>query len=269
MDKSEQVDPEFLKNEAYDDGGDLKTRIQIQEEHATHPEDWFRWLFDQFEFPPSSRMLELGCGTGDLWLKNMDRLSKGWEAILSDFALGMLNEPRRSSIAQDSRIKFCVLDAQAIPFPESSFDAVIGNGLVDHLPNRKRAIDEIQRVLKPGGKFYTSAGGRTHLKEFNELIRPFLPEKDFGGEPERFGLENGEAILAHWFPHVRRTNYHSVLEFYRPDPILDYIFSEGDVKGELGGDDLASFKSFLEERFASHGVIRVTLEKGVFEAVKA
>jgi SAM-dependent methyltransferase len=268
MENPEQVDPDFLKNEAYDDASELKTRIQIQEEHANHPEDWFRWLFDQLDLPDSSRILELGCGTGDLWLKNLDRMPPGWHAILSDFSSGMLSDLRRSSLAQDPRFTFCVLDAQAIPIPESYFDGVIGNGLLDHLPDRERGLAEVRRVLKHGGKFYASTGGRGHLKEFTELVQPFLPERDYGGDPDRFGLENGASILSAWFLHIRRADYHSRLEFDRAEPILEYLFSEGGVKDELAGEDLARFKSTLEGRLASDRVLQVSLEKGVFEGIK-
>ena len=172
------------------------------------------------------------------------------------------------ALAQDRRFMFSVLDAQAIPFPESCFDVVVGNGLLDHVPDCQRALQEIQRVLKPEGKFYTSTGGCEHFKELNELVRPFLPEKDFGGDPDRFGLENGEAILARWFARTRRTDYRSTLEFDRARPILEYILSEGDVKDELTGAALERFKSFLDEELASRGNVRLTAEKGVIEAVK-
>jgi ubiquinone/menaquinone biosynthesis C-methylase UbiE len=269
MAKSEQLDPDFLKNEAYGGAGDLKTRIQIQEEYNTSPFNWFHWLYQRFDLPSQSRILELGCGPGDLWQKNFDRMPPGWEIILSDFSLGMLQEVWRSEAFVGSRFKFCALDAHAIPFPDDHFDAVIASGLIDHLSVRERGLEEIRRVLKSGGKFYTTTGGRNHLKEFDEMVRLFLPEKDIGGDPERFGLENGEAILSPWFSEIRREDFHSELEFENAEPILDYIFSEGDVREEIKGELFDQFKSFLNSRFATHGSVRVTLEKGLFQAVKA
>ena len=55
-----------------------------------------------------------------------------------------------------------VIDAQSIPFARWSFDAVIANSMLYHVPDRARALAEIQRILKPSGRFYASTIGEQH-----------------------------------------------------------------------------------------------------------
>jgi ubiquinone/menaquinone biosynthesis C-methylase UbiE len=61
---------------------------------------------------------------------------------------------RRRSSPRSGRITFFVSDAQDLPFPDRSFDAVINYGIIHHVLDWRRCICEIGRVLEPGGLFY-------------------------------------------------------------------------------------------------------------------
>jgi SAM-dependent methyltransferase len=266
---STQTDPDFLANEEYGRASDLNIRNRIQEQYRTNPQDWFTRIFERFTFPESCWILELGCGPGDLWLKNLSRLPQSWNIVLSDLSQGMLQDAHRLLPAAHPQFSYCVIDTQSIPSGSDKFEAVLGIGLLDHIPERVEALNEIQRVLKPGGRFYASAGGRSHLQEIESLVRPFLPDADYGGDPHRFGLENGERLLAPWFKILRSDRYSDELVFDRAEPIIAYVLSEASVKSRLVGEKLASFRQFVINELAVQGKIRVTTEKGIFEAINA
>lgn len=46
--------------------------------------DWTNWCFNQMEFPSNAKILELGCGTGDLWYRNCNNIKDDWNITLSD-----------------------------------------------------------------------------------------------------------------------------------------------------------------------------------------
>jgi len=261
-------DQTYLLNEEYDSAADLETRIQIQEHLNTHPQSWFEWFFDHLNLPAESRILELGCGSGTLWIENMSRLPEGWEIILSDFSLGMLEDTRQNLAHNQDRFTFQVIDTQLIPFTDAYFEAVIANGLFDHVPDRSQAFSEVHRVLKPGGRLYASAGSQTHLHELEALVKPFLPDVNYGGAPEEFGLENGFAQLSEWFPAATMHRYRGALVFEEIEPILAYVLSEGTVESALVGRKRAEFIKFLEQELAQHGQIRVTIDKGLLKGYK-
>ena len=265
---SEQTDPDFLAHEEYGQASELSTRIQIQRRYSTHPRDWFLWLFDRFQLPPNSRVLELGCGPGDLWLANLNRLPNSWEIALSDLSFGMLHVARERLLEIIPWTTFSLLDVQKVPFEEGYFDAVIGIGLLDQVPERGQALDEIQRVLKPGGVFFSSAGGRSHLQEIEDLVKPFVPDAEFGGDPTRFGLENGAKLLSLWFRPVEIHRYDDRLVFQKANPVIAYCLSESMVKSALTGEKLAAFEQSVEQKLSSQGEIAVTTQKGLFEARK-
>jgi len=261
---AEHTDPDFLANLQYGDAGWLSTRIEIQERYSSNPEGWFQWLFDRFHLQRQSRILELGCGPGDLWIENSDRLPDGLEVVLSDLSPGMLYEAQKRFSRGMERFYFTVIDAQAIPYESEWLDIVIGIGLIDHIPDRVRALDEIHRVLRPGGLFFTTAGSRSHLQEIESLVRPFVPYADFGGDPARFGLENGARLLSPWFKKIEQQVFRDQLVFDEPDPIIAYVLSESSIQRDLIGGKLERFRNFVTRTLDEQGKIEVTTEKGLF-----
>ena len=68
----------YLRTEQYRDASNLNARIALHVRFATKTYGWHRWIFDQFALSPHAHILELGCGTGCLWLQNLDRTPAGW-----------------------------------------------------------------------------------------------------------------------------------------------------------------------------------------------
>jgi ubiquinone/menaquinone biosynthesis C-methylase UbiE len=104
--------------------------------------------------PPGhyGRALEIGAGTGYFTL-NLVRAGVVDRATATDISPGML---RRLSATADElgvEVETAEVDAEALPFPDSSFDLVIGHAVLHHLPGLDRAMSEFHRVLAPGGTF--------------------------------------------------------------------------------------------------------------------
>lgn len=144
---------QYLLDEQYRDASNLNSRITLHERFSTNPYGIFRWIFDHFDLPAGAHILELGCGSGQLWLKNLDRIPSGWSITLSDFSPGMLEEARGNLSQSGHPFAFQVIDAQSIPIEDESFDAVIANHMLYHVPDRAVALAEVRRVLRPGGAY--------------------------------------------------------------------------------------------------------------------
>ena len=138
----------------YRDGSNLNARICLHERFSTNGSGFFRWYFDQSGIPDNASVLEVGCGTGQFWLENRDRIPPGWQVVLTDLSRGMVGEAEVALGPVSSNLEFRVADVQDLPFQSDSFDAVLANFMLYHVPDRQRAVAEVRRVLKPGGKFY-------------------------------------------------------------------------------------------------------------------
>ena len=122
---------------------------------------------------------------------------------------GMMRQARQNLASRAQTFSFSAIDARAIPFERETFDAVIANHMLYHVPDRPRAFAEIHRVLKPGGRLYASTNGRNHIRELGELIIRFDPDLASWGwqPPDTFLLENGADQLSREFQHVELRRY--------------------------------------------------------------
>ena len=83
----------------------------------------------------------------------MSRIPSTWDITLSDLSSGMLDSAWRNLVVTGRNYKFKEIDAQEIPFEDETFDAVIANHMLYHVPDKPKAIAEIKRVLKTRWSF--------------------------------------------------------------------------------------------------------------------
>lgn len=259
------ADPNYVNNQ-YRDASNLNARIRLHQEFSINKYGWQRWFFDQVQFVPNSRVLELGCGAGNLWLDNLDRIPNGLEIVVSDFSAGMVKQVQRNLALSPIPFQFKVIDAQSIPFDDNSFDIVIANHMLYHVPDRYQALREIARVLKPTGFFYASTNGNDHLRELNELISTFDTRlAEWGKLPvDSFNLENGAAQLRGFFGNVSLRRYPDALLVTDANLLTDYILSGRLVLPAEQRLDLAQFVA--QALKANKGQFTITKDAGVFEA---
>jgi SAM-dependent methyltransferase len=102
--------------------------------------------------PPGryARSLEIGAGTGYFTL-NLLRAGLIGEATCSDISPGMLATLRANARRLELEVRTARADAEQLPFPDGSFDLVLGHAVLHHLPDLPRAFAEFERVLVPGG----------------------------------------------------------------------------------------------------------------------
>ncbi len=263
-------DPQYLISDQYRDAGNLNARIEIHRRFSTNGYGWTRWLFDIIGGAPGPRVLELGCGPASLWTANLARVPPDWQITLSDFSPGMVAAAERGLGEDAGRFRFQVVDAQEIPLDDGSYDTVIANHMLSHVPDLNKALSEIHRVLRPRGRLYASTIGREHLAELVEWNRRFglnaISNEDIA---ERFGLETGAARLAPWFTAVTRHLYEDALIVTEAEPLIAYVLSSMSAdQATAAADQLAAFAHFVDNELAARGSLRITKASGMFEAVK-
>ena len=99
---------------------------------------------------PFQRALEIGAGTGYFTL-NLLRAGVVEEAVATDISAGMLAVLEESAADLGLTVETARCEAAELPFPDSSFDLVIGHAVLHHLPDLEGAFVEFARVLRPGG----------------------------------------------------------------------------------------------------------------------
>lgn len=145
-----------LKNQ-YQDASNISARINLHSLYSQNSQGWFPWIYEQLDLKSNMKVLELGCGDGELWKENKEKLPKQIELHLTDISEGMLRDARREIGVRDKRFYFQTADACKIPYEDDMFDVVTANHVLFYCEDIGRACSEIRRVLKPGGTFVCGA----------------------------------------------------------------------------------------------------------------
>lgn len=129
---------------------------------------------------PGARLLDAGCGSGKM---AVPLARAGYGVVGMDLVKEGLMEMRGKADAEP-----VAGDVRSLPFREGSFDAVVCYDVLQHLlePERRAAVDELRRVLVPGGYVFIEAFGRGDMRYGGTAV-----------EPHTFRRESG--IIYHYF----------------------------------------------------------------------
>ncbi len=145
---------------------------------------WRRWGQEKFEIPIFRRMgleirnkdvLEIGCGNGyGAYLINL-------KSPRSYIGLDLMEEQIEKARQRYPKYQFLVQDAADLSqFADASKDVVIIFGVLHHIPEWRKVIDEIKRVLRPKGSFFVEEPRGVDIKLFDFFFRWGHPDSDFG-----------------------------------------------------------------------------------------
>jgi SAM-dependent methyltransferase len=259
-------DQDYLRDEQYRDPANLTARANLHIRYGTAAVPWFDWLAGQIDWPAGAEVLEAGCGPGWLWAEAADALPAGMRLTLTDLSPGMVAEAeqRVGGLGRYAAVTARPADAQALPFPDDSFDVVVANHMLYHVPEPALAVAELARVLRPGGVALTATNGAGHHREMWEIAAEV-----FGGEPQSqaidaFGDESGARMLGERFDRVEWRDYPDELHCTDRDDVVAYYLSHPPAEG-APPHKRAELVAALDRAFAAGGgVFRVTKRAGAF-----
>jgi ubiquinone/menaquinone biosynthesis C-methylase UbiE len=147
---------------------------------------------------PYATSLEVGCGTGFFTL-NLKQAGVLDAAHVTDLSPGMVEATKRNARRLGFEVEGRVADAEGLPYPDETFDLVIGHAVIHHIPDVEEAFREMLRVLRPGGRFVIC------------------------GEPTRYGDRVARKLSrATWWAATRVTRLPALRETWaRPQEELD------------------------------------------------
>ncbi len=151
------------------------------------------------------RVLDVGCGNGDI----------GRHFARHNQVTGVdVKDQRRP----DATFDFRLVDSAALPFDAGSFDLVISNHVIEHIPAQRLHLDEIRRVLSPDGLVYLATPNRSspvmqghvgnpHVLRWRQMaplfqacgFRPREVSVDLLAHPDRY---HGEVRVGRWLPRA-------------------------------------------------------------------
>lgn len=246
--------------EQYTKASGLKTRISIHDKYSTNKMGISNWNFTIYQIEKGMKVLELGCGTGAMWIDHKDVIEKCSELVLSDLSEGMISSAE-VNLGVISNVSYEIMDIMDIPYENGYFDVVIANYMLYHVPDIDKALSEVSRVLKNGGYFYAGTSGE------NGIMETIVDWLGLGkAYVNTFSLENGGTRLEKHFPKVEIHRYRDSLEVTDIDDLMEYIYS-GITFNKVCKLSKKEVRDILA-RHMENGVIKLPKDPGMFVCKK-
>ena len=246
-------------NKQYRTADKLNTRISIHSKYSTNKQGFGNWITSHYRIRDGASVLELGCGTGDMWANQAEVINRCSRFILSDFSEGMLNKAKET-LQNQAGIEYRQIDIQDIPFADHTFDVVIANMMLYHVPDLQKGLREVGRVLKEDGTFYCATYGEHGMMEY--ICSLFADYQVQNHTNDHFTLQNGEMKLKSVFSDVQRFLYEDSLQVTHVDDMVDYIYSLAGMT-DLRKLPRSDVKSVLEKN-RRDGILYIPKEYGMF-----
>ena len=245
----------------YATANNLNTRISIHEKYSTNKMGFGNWIMSNYKIDKGMKVLELGCGTGAMWKNRATLISKCSKLILSDFSEGMV-AATKENVGNYDNIEYKVLDIQEIPYENETFDIVIANMMLYHVPDIHKGLTEVRRVLKKGGSFYCATYGEHGIIEYlSKLLTAYGVEDNIN---KNFTLQNGYEILSKSFSKIEKLEYVDSLAVTNIDDMVNYIYSLPSMTS-LYNVPKHIIKTTLMQNL-TNGILNVPKEYGMFIA---
>ena len=123
-------------------------------------------------------VLDLGCGTGILTLKLLERdAGKICSVDISEYMVGVLKKKIETAGYPSNSVELSVADAEKLPFDDGVFDIVVSSMVFGMVPNQVKMMSEMVRIVKPGGVIALSTLGPTHYAELSDAVFAAIPKR--------------------------------------------------------------------------------------------
>lgn len=226
-------DRDNLTKKAYDTDESYKTRTRIHDLYSIPKVDFVDWVLARYDWHGNEHILDLGSGPGLYFEQVRARLPRG-RLVGADLSIGMARKAKKAGDA-DLVVN---ADAQDLPFKKRTFDVILANHMLFHVPDIDQALHEIHRLLKPTGSLIASTNSRDTMPELEQLIRysySLLGARnvDIDARPYHFYLEDGTMHLSRHFFAVARHDLSTAFVFPSAQPAIDYVNSTRALRESL------------------------------------
>ena len=233
----------------------LETRILTHQRYTEGPNDVDLDVLRALALDPAGSLLDIGSGTGEFQRRLRAEGHTGRLTVLD------MSQAAVDAAGAVQGVEGFLGDAQAVPFPDESFDAVTARHMLYHVPDPVLAIREARRVLRDGGRFAAVVNRVRTMPLMFGVIDEVLAAHGFEHGPltgSSVHAGNLPGMVESVFGACEVVTVDSALVFPDPAPIIAYsltaltmsgVPNDGPVREQVEAD----LKDAIRARFAELG----------------
>lgn len=191
-------------------------------------------LLEMADLRPGEQVLDVACGTGLVTFPAAQAVGSGGSVTGTDISQGMIELARQIAAQRMiQRVSFLRMDGENLQFPDASFDAVLcALGLL-YFPDPQQSLQEMRRVLRPGGRAVSAVWGRRSHCGWAEIFPIVDARVKSEVCPMFFHLGSGEVLVQHYrmagFGDIRCERISATLRYDNAEAACDAAFAGGPV----------------------------------------
>jgi ubiquinone/menaquinone biosynthesis C-methylase UbiE len=270
-------DEDTMKIDYQETTNDLLTRIDIHNKFGGRNID--EWMLEVLSLKKGMKILDVGCGAGKQCFSFFNHLEGDTEVTGGDFSQELLGQARKENVKTGDRVHFTELDFnKRFPFDDNQFDLASCCFAIYYAEDIPFTIREMHRVLKSGGRLFTTGPMPENKLAFYDIIReatgkhiPPMPGSS------RYGSEILSAVK-NTFSRVDVEIFENPLTFKSPEPFIAYTRASLSEDRRLWNSFFKNKEDFVkimqqimavaDERVKRDGQIVMTKVVGGFIATK-
>ena len=258
--------PDGVRQE-YVDTMSIDTRTDFYRRFGEENGRWYRWLFEVMAIEGEARVLDVGCGVGDLWCRNAERFNPAVALVLGDASPSIVQKAAKEVQRFWLVEKAGVMEIENLPLKDESFDLAIAAHVLYHVADRQKALHEIWRILVPGGRIVATTIGPEHLKELSGILEDYDPAlKGIRVSPSSLPVDGLAADVGSIFSNPRI--YHCKENIIVTDgtALLDFLFATH-LRDQLESR-MHSLSNYFTNMIRENGPIQLTAHGGAVIGTK-
>ncbi len=212
-------------DEQYSDAARFNARVEAHALYSEQPGNFRDWLLPQVEPDPGLSLLDAGCGPGTY---HAALARAGLRITACDLSAGMLRDVAAQAHSISADVAPVRADAEALPFRDGAFDRVMANHMLYHVADQPRALEEMRRVLRRGGRVVLATNATDNNARLFDLHLRAAAHAGYAvsepGANVRFTLDHLPVVRAA-FPSARVLRREDAFVFPDAESALRYYAS--------------------------------------------
>lgn len=260
---TEQINKEYLKEKQYKSTKYLEARIKIHQ-FTENKISFHEWIFEKYELDniinKKIKILDVGCGTGIFWKKNINKI-KDFDLTITDFSEAMIEKSIQNLKDYKNDIKFEIAEIEKLEKYYNKFDMVLCHNVVYHSEDKNLALKNLANCLNKEKDSFLSitTNSEKHMLNVYEIGRKL--DKNFPTDRiiDSFTEEIADNLLPN---HVsfKKIVENEKLKVTDLDILMDYVASGVEPRNiKLVDDFYDKYRKIAKKEIE---------EKGYFEIVK-